>query len=189
MSDPMPPTPDNADSSRDSGQSSSGRMVTVSRMLIIDTSMKILYPSILVLALYFLFAGHNRPGGGFVSGLMVGAALSLRFVAGGASAVRSTFRLSSHMILGIGLALSATTALLPILFGGSVLEHGELEYDMPIFDHVKLTSTFAFDLGVDLVVIGLILMAFAAFGDGKVGDPGDEDDGSDVRLPTIRIRR
>jgi hypothetical protein len=79
--------------------------------------------------------------------------------------------------------------LLPILFGGSVLEHGELEYDIPIFDHVKLTSTFVFDLGVDLVVIGLILMAFAAFGDGKVGDPGDEDDGSDVPLPKIRIRR
>ena len=44
------------------------------RMLLLDTSMKVLYPSILVLALYFVFAGHNRPGGGFVGGL-VGAIL------------------------------------------------------------------------------------------------------------------
>ena len=48
------------------------------RMLLLDTSMKVLYPSILVLALYFVFAGHNRPGGGFVGGLVVGGALALR---------------------------------------------------------------------------------------------------------------
>lgn len=159
------------------------------RMLILDTSVKILYPSILVLAFYFLFAGHNRPGGGFVSGLMVGAALSLRFVSGGAAAVRSTFRLPDHIILGVGLAISATTALLPALLGGAVLEHGEFAFDVPIFHHVKLTSTFAFDVGVDLVVIGLILMAFAAFGEGRVGDPGDEDDGSDHHLPKLRVRQ
>ncbi len=38
-------------------------------MALLDTSMKVLYPSILVLGIYFLSAGHNRPGGGFVGGL------------------------------------------------------------------------------------------------------------------------
>ncbi len=70
------------------------------RILILDTSIRILYPSILVLALYFVFAGHNRPGGGFVGGLVVGAALALRYVSGGAAAVRSTFRVPPHVILG-----------------------------------------------------------------------------------------
>ena len=120
MSEPMPPTPEDVESSQ-AAERSANRRLTVTEMLILDTSVKILYPAILVLALYFLFAGHNRPGGGFVSGLMVGAALSLRFVSGDAEAVRSTFRLSSHVILGMGLAISATTALLPILLGGSVL--------------------------------------------------------------------
>ena len=188
MSDSNSPAPENVESNEVAPRTRRDRLA-VSRMLILDTSMRILYPSILVLALYFLFAGHNRPGGGFVSGLMVGAALSLRFVSGGVEAVRSTFRLSSHMILGIGLALSAATALMPVLLGGSILEHGELEYDLPIFHHVKLTSTFSFDLGVALVVTGLILMAFEAFGDRRIGDPGTEDDGSDVRRPKVRIRR
>ena len=31
-------------------------------MALLDTSMKVLYPSILVLGIYFLLAGHNRPG-------------------------------------------------------------------------------------------------------------------------------
>ena len=33
----------------------------------------VLYLSILVLALYFVFSGHNDPGGGFVGGLVAGA--------------------------------------------------------------------------------------------------------------------
>jgi multicomponent Na+:H+ antiporter subunit A len=151
------------------------------RILILDTSMRILYPSILTLALYFVFAGHNRPGGGFVGGLVVGAALALRYVSGGAAAVRSTFRLPPHVFLGAGLCLSAFTALVPVLLGGAILEHGEVEFHLPIFDKVKITSALSFDLGVDFVVIGLILMAFTAFGvdfpeapeanDGSIDDP------------------
>lgn len=149
------------------------------RILILDTSIKILYPSILVLALYFVFAGHNRPGGGFVGGLVVGAALALRYVSGGAGAVRSTFRLPPHVFLGVGLFASAFTALVPLLLGGSILEHGEVELHLPIFDKVKVTSALSFDLGVDFVVIGLILMAIAAFGEDHPDAPGAGDDGSD----------
>lgn len=173
----------------DTSQDASNERPSTARMLILDTSVKILYPSILVLAVYFMFAGHNRPGGGFVSGLIVGAALSLRFVSGGLDAVRQTFRWSDHTILGTGLAISAATALIPVLFGGAVLEHGELELDLPIFQHIKVTSTFFFDLGVDLVVIGLVLMAFAAFGDRRANEPGVGDDGSDEELPKLRMRR
>jgi len=149
------------------------------RILILDTSIKILYPSILVLALYFVFAGHNRPGGGFVGGLVVGAALALRYVAGGAGAVRSTFRLRPHMFLGVGLFASVVTALIPLLLGGAILEHGEVELHLPIFGKVKISSALSFDLGVDLVVIGLILMAFAAFGEDHPDAPDAVDDGSD----------
>ncbi len=149
------------------------------RILILDTSIRILYPSILVLALYFVFSGHNRPGGGFVGGLVVGAALALRYVSGGAAAVRSTFRVHPHVILGLGLLLSAFTALLPLLLGGAILEHGEVEFHLPVFDKVKITSALSFDLGVDFVVIGLILMAFAAFGEDLPDAPDAADDGSD----------
>jgi multisubunit Na+/H+ antiporter MnhB subunit len=141
------------------------------RILLLDTSMKVLYPSILVLALYFVFAGHNRPGGGFVGGLVVGGALALRYVSGGAGAVARTFRVPPHLFLGLGLLLSATTAFLPLLLGGSILEHAEREFHVPVFDKVKLTSALSFDLGVDFVVIGLILMAFVAFGEDVDDDP------------------
>lgn len=134
------------------------------RMVILDTSMRVLYPSILVLGIYFLAAGHNRPGGGFVGGLMIGAAVALRYVAGGYDAVRSTFRLPAHVMMGVGLLIAGCTAFIPVLLGGSIMEHGDKEFDLPLFHHVKVTSALPFDLGVALVVVALILMAFEAFG-------------------------
>ncbi|MFT4866651.1 MAG: multisubunit Na+/H+ antiporter MnhB subunit [Ilumatobacter sp.] len=144
------------------------------RSMILDQSIKVLYHSILVLALYFEFAGHNLPGGGFVGGLMAGAAVSLRYVSGGAEAVRTTFRAPSHVILGFGLFLASATALVPVLLGGAVLEHASYEMKLPIFGKVKVVSALPFDAGVFLVVVGLVLMAFAAFGDDRV--PTETDD-------------
>jgi multisubunit Na+/H+ antiporter MnhB subunit len=135
------------------------------RPLILVTTVRLIYQSIIVLAVYFLFAGHNLPGGGFVGGLIVGAAVSLRYVTGGIDAVQNTFPVKPHLILGAGLVVAATTALVPILFGGAVLEHGYYEVDFPLIGEVKFTSTLAFDIGVFLVVIGLMLLAFEAFGD------------------------
>ncbi|MFT4772958.1 MAG: multisubunit Na+/H+ antiporter MnhB subunit [Candidatus Azotimanducaceae bacterium] len=143
------------------------------RSMILDQSIKVLYHSILVLALYFEFAGHNLPGGGFVGGLIAGAAVSLRYVSGGAEAVRTTFRVPSHVILGLGLFLSSATALVPVLLGGAVLEHASYEMKLPIFGTVKVVSALPFDAGVFLVVVGLVLMAFAAFGDDRAPNETD----------------
>jgi multicomponent Na+:H+ antiporter subunit A len=133
--------------------------------LVLDVSVRVLYPSIMVLSLFFLFAGHNQPGGGFVGGLAAAAAISLRYVAGGLSAVRRSFRLDPWTILGTGLAVSVTVAIIPLLFGGAVLEHATLKLHPPLLGEVKVTSALPFDIGVYLVVIGLALMIFEAFGE------------------------
>ncbi|MDX2379458.1 MAG: MnhB domain-containing protein [Acidimicrobiia bacterium] len=135
------------------------------RPLILVTTVRLIYQSIIVLGVYFLFAGHNLPGGGFVGGLIIGAAVSLRYVTGGLPAVQSTFPARPHLILGFGLVTAATTALVPILLGGAVLEHGYFKLHPPGIGELKVTSTLAFDIGVFLVVIGLVLLAFEAFGD------------------------
>jgi hypothetical protein len=40
-----------------------------------------------------------------------------------------------------------------------------------LLGHVKLTSALLFDLGVYLAVVGMVLMAFEAFGDDPEGTP------------------
>jgi multicomponent Na+:H+ antiporter subunit A len=138
---------------------------TLASLPIVDASARLLYPSILVLSLYFLFAGHNQPGGGFVGGLTAGAAISLRYIAGGVSAVRRSFRLAPWTILGGGLAIAAITALVPLALGNALLEHDDLTWDPPLLGTIKATSALPFDIGVFLVVVGLVLMAYEAFGD------------------------
>lgn len=135
------------------------------RLLVLDVSVRLLYPSIIVLSLYFLFSGHNQPGGGFVGGLTAAAAISLRYVSGGVSAVRRSFRLEPWTVLGGGLAVSVGTAIFPMLLGGSILEHGTFKAHPPLLGEIKATSALPFDIGVYFIVIGLVLMIFEAFGD------------------------
>lgn len=149
--------------------------LTVQRLVVVDTSVRVVYHSILVLSLYFLFAGHNQPGGGFVGGLVAGAAISFRYVAGGVADVRSAFSVRPWNILGAGLFLAAGTALVPILTGNALLEHAAWQVDLPLLGAVKATSALPFDIGVYLVVLGLVLMMFEAFGDdGDFMTPGGQ---------------
>jgi multicomponent Na+:H+ antiporter subunit A len=147
---------------------------------VVDASSRLLYASILVLSLYFLFAGHNQPGGGFVGGLTAGAAISLRYVAGGVTAVRSALRTKPWSVLGAGLTIAAGTAIVPLLTGNAVLEHASFERDLPLLGKVKATSALPFDIGVYLVVVGLVLMAYEAFGDDVAPDEIGDAEGAEV---------
>ena len=135
------------------------------RSVIVDTSVRVLYLSILVLSVYFLFAGHNQPGGGFVGGLVAGAAIALRYVAGGADEVRVAMPLRAQTMLGLGLLIASATAVVPIMTGNAVLDHAYVETSLGAIGEIKVTSALPFDIGVYLVVLGLIMMMFEAFGD------------------------
>ena len=99
-------------------------------MALLDTSMQVLYPSILVLGIYFLFAGHNRPGGGFVGGLVIGAAISLRYVAGGVDGFARRSGCRPHVSSAAACCRGHDRAGARVL-GGSILEHGAKEFDLP----------------------------------------------------------
>ena len=164
----IPPRPRGhpaARAARQPGLSQGTATPRFARLPVVDTSVHVLYPSILVLAIYFLLVGHNQPGGGFVGGLTAGAAISLRYVAGGLEEVRGLFRFRPWTVLGTGLALSAVTALVPILLGHDVLEQAVWKAELPLLGTVKTTSALPFDIGVFLVVVGLVLMAYEAFGE------------------------
>jgi multicomponent Na+:H+ antiporter subunit A len=136
----------------------------VRRLAFVDVSVRIVFYAVLMMSLWLLFAGHNQPGGGFVGGLLAGSAITLRFIAGGIEEVRGRSPFRPWTVLGAGLLLAATTASLPLLAGGSVLEVGYATLDVPAIGEVSLSSALAFDTGVYLAVVGMVLMAFEAFG-------------------------
>jgi multisubunit Na+/H+ antiporter MnhB subunit len=147
------------------------------RSIILDVTARLVFPSALTLSLYLLFAGHNQPGGGFVGGLVAGAAVGVVYAAGGIDDVRAVARVRPWTVLGTGLLIAAGTALVPLATGGALLEHGSVELDPPLLGHVKLTSTLLFDVGVYAVVVGLVLMVLEAFGDEITPSPDGDRSG------------
>jgi multisubunit Na+/H+ antiporter MnhB subunit len=135
------------------------------RLVVVDVAVRVVVPAVMVGSLYLLFAGHNQPGGGFAGGIVAGAAVALRYVAGGIDDVRRVSRARPWTVLGAGLALATLTALAPVAGGGAVLESYHTTVDLPLVGSVALNSALLFDIGVYLVVLGLVLMVFESFGD------------------------
>ena len=140
------------------------------RLVVVDVSVSVIFHTALVGSIYLLFAGHNQPGGGFVGGLVAGAAIALRFVAGGIDEVRDLLPVKPWTILGAGVLVAAVTAAVPLLLGEAVLTSAKVTLDPPLLGTINVTSATAFDVGVYLVVVGVVLMAFEAFG----GEPGEQ---------------
>ena len=135
------------------------------RSVIVDVTARLILPSAFVFAVHLLLVGHDRPGGGFVGGLVAGAAIAAVFVAGGVDDVRQLVPVAPWTVLGAGLVLSAGTAVGPLLLGDPVLYKWKLEPSLPVLGDFKVSSALVFDVGVALVVVGLVFMVFEAFGD------------------------
>ena len=137
----------------------------VQRIVFVDISVQIIFYAVVMASLWLLFVGHDQPGGGFVGGLLAGSAIALRYVAGGINEVRGQSRFRPWTVLGTGLLVSSVTAAVPLLFGGSLLDVGSTTLTLPVLGSFELSSSLAFDVGVYVTVIGMVLMAFEAFGD------------------------
>jgi multisubunit Na+/H+ antiporter MnhB subunit len=108
-------------------------------------------PIALVVAAYVLFAGHNQPGGGFAAGLMLGAVVVLRTIAG-------MQQPSGAMTwLATGGVIAGAVAIAPMLWGEPLLDQVVVTWDLPVVGSVKTGSALLFDLGVVAIVVGLVL--------------------------------
>lgn len=134
------------------------------RSLVLEVATRAIFPLIMVVSLYFLFAGHNYPGGGFAGGLAAGLGLVLRYLAGGRYELGETLPLDSGKILGVGLSLVGGTALGSLLLGAPVLSSAVLSFSLPVVGDVKMVTALFFDIGVYLVVVGMVLDVLRSLG-------------------------
>ncbi|HET7666015.1 MAG TPA: Na+/H+ antiporter subunit A, partial [Mycobacterium sp.] len=134
------------------------------RSLVLEVATRIIFPLIMVLSAYFFFAGHNTPGGGFAGGLTAGLALVLRYLAGGRYELGEALPLDAGKILGVGLGLSAGMAVASLLVGAPALSSALIQIDVPVLGTVKFVTALFFDLGVYLIVVGLVLDVLRSLG-------------------------
>jgi multicomponent Na+:H+ antiporter subunit A len=115
-------------------------------------------------SVYLLLAGHNAPGGGFAGGLVAGMALVARYLAGGRVELGAAAPIDAGKLLGTGLVLAAGTALVPLFFGADALTSTWFEWNLGVFGEVEFVTSTIFDIGVYLVVIGLVLDVLRSLG-------------------------
>jgi multisubunit Na+/H+ antiporter MnhB subunit len=142
------------------------------RSVILDEADRWLFPVVLLVSLYLTFRGHNAPGGGFIGGLVASAAFALRYLTGRyrEDPIYEVFR--PHVILGTGLFVSASTAVIPLFAGDSLLESHIWKLTVPVVGDVKIVSSTFFDIGVYILVIGVVLSILVALG---VDQEADDD--------------
>ncbi|MCP2266161.1 multicomponent Na+:H+ antiporter subunit A [Promicromonospora thailandica] len=134
------------------------------RSVMFEVVTRLLFYPMILFALFLLFSGHNAPGGGFAAGLVAGLALVVRYLAGGRYELGEAAPVHPGLVLGTGLFLSAGVGLVALLAGQAALESTILDLHLPVLGDVHLVTSLFFDIGVFLVVIGLVIDILRTFG-------------------------
>ncbi|MDO5739126.1 MAG: Na+/H+ antiporter subunit A [Ornithinimicrobium sp.] len=136
------------------------------RSTILEIVTHLVFHTMMIWSAYLLFAGHNAPGGGFAAGIVAGLALCLRYLAGYGAELRAALPVMPAALLGTGLFIAGGSAVLPMFFGSPALRSWTVEVHVPLLGDVHLVTSLLFDIGVYLVVVGLMLDILRSLGSG-----------------------
>ena len=111
-----------------------------------------------------LFRSHDAPGGGFIAALVAGAAAAVHQLAHG----QLPRWLRPERLVGCGILVCVGTATLAPAMGEAVLA----PFKLPGLEVLGVGSALIFDIGVMLMVLGMLVAALDRFGaDTRRPDP------------------
>lgn len=120
---------------------------------ILDITLRWLIVLLSIVSFFLLLRGHDEPGGGFSAGLVAASAIVIMTIAYGAEVGRKLlyFKPLSYIAVGLIIAVLAGMLKLTAPFMSSVW------IKLPLgFTTLKLGSPLLFDLGVYIVVLGVV---------------------------------
>jgi multicomponent K+:H+ antiporter subunit A len=123
-----------------------------------------LLPLALLVSVYLFLRGHNAPGGGFIAGLVTGTAILLQYVAYGGDWARERLPWSYTQVIAAGLLVATATGLASWAFGVPFLTSTFGYVTWPVVGKFELASAMAFDLGIYLAVVGVVMVIIARLG-------------------------
>ena len=125
------------------------------RSTILQTASNYLLPILLLFSIFLLLRGHYYPGGGFVGGLVAAIAFVLHSLAYGTDSTMKIIRYKPLSLIPTGLIIATLSMFAPVLFGLPVMTGLWIDEPIPVIGMIG--SALFFDLGVYLVVIGVVL--------------------------------
>jgi len=120
---------------------------------VLGPAFRLLAPVTVAVSAYLFLRGHNEPGGGFSAALVAGIAAGLGYLAGRAATV-PRWR-NTGPLVAAGLLISTGTGFASVGQGDAFLTH----FSLPLPAGLPASSTLLFDLGVYLIVLGLMVTA------------------------------
>jgi multicomponent Na+:H+ antiporter subunit A len=132
--------------------------------VILRVTRRVLLPITLAFSAYLLLRGHGAPGGGFIAGLVGGLAIALAQLPN--DTPRRPRLLDPVLLAAGGVALATVVGLLGYL-DDAFLRPMQPELDV-FGTSIKLTSSLLFDVGVYMVVVGLVAASIDRLARGRV---------------------
>lgn len=125
------------------------------RTIILSSVLRVLIPLFMVFAIFMLFRGHDRPGGGFIAGLIAAIPFMVNAMAFGAQHTQDQFGIKPLFMVPVGLLLSAISGIFALVLDKAFLTGLWSAYKIPFIG--KVGTPTLFDIGVFLIVSGVVL--------------------------------
>lgn len=123
--------------------------------VILATGARYTLPLMLLFSVFILLRGHNLPGGGFIGGLVAASAYALFVVAYDVASAQRVLRVPPPMLIGVGLLIAVFSGMIAMFVGLPFMTGLWIPFEIPGIG--KVGTPTLFDIGVFLVVIGVVL--------------------------------
>ena len=132
------------------------------RSLILQTTAPIVLHLTMIFSLYILLYGHDQPGGGFIAGIMTSIGIVLQWVAFGTKEALKRFNWKWDNVFMVGVLISTLKGLFGY-FSNGFLKSSIYKINLVLIGEIKIFTAFIFDVGVYLVVVGVLMFIFTNF--------------------------
>ncbi|SDL98812.1 multisubunit potassium/proton antiporter, PhaA subunit /multisubunit potassium/proton antiporter, PhaB subunit [Oryzisolibacter propanilivorax] len=123
---------------------------------------RLLLPFTALVAVYLFLRGHDKPGGGFVAGLVFSVGLVLQYIVSGTAWVEANMRLFPRRWIATGMLLALATGLGAVALGHPFLTSHMAHVRLPLVGELHIASAMFFDAGVFALVVGATLLILTA---------------------------
>jgi multicomponent K+:H+ antiporter subunit A len=132
-------------------------------LLVPFTLTRLIFPVMLIVAVFLLLRGHDLPGGGFSAGMVVAIAIILQYMIGGTDWTEDRLSfIRPRLWIGTGLLIASGTGLAALAFGRPFLTTYFAYADLPLIGKVPTASALIFDIGIFALVVGATLLMLVA---------------------------
>lgn len=125
--------------------------------VVLRTSARLIMPLGLVFSVFLYGKGHQTPGGGFVGGLVCAVSILVMRMAIGAEAVKRALPCPPIKLIAIGLTCALLDGLIALCYGLPFLTSNHGYIHLPRGGEFEWASVMLFDLGVYLVIAGVVI--------------------------------